>query len=102
MPRQRDTDTRRGNLIQGASDVNDTPRNRKDGPLKRTVLRRYKSRTRKDVTYSVVRWSDGLLSCTCPGWQFNQRCWHMERWLDTPKQYRVSPPETLPETGGAR
>jgi len=43
-------------------------------------LATYKSHSNPDVTYHILRATNGALECTCPGWQYRQKCWHMDSY----------------------
>ncbi len=49
--------------------------------MKSKILRRYKSRSGGDW-HSVIRCVDGSFACTCKGWAYNHKCWHMLQYID--------------------
>lgn len=46
----------------------------------------FKSRSQPGVEYKAERHRNGNVSCFCPGFVYNQKCWHVERL----QQYKVT------------
>lgn len=46
---------------------------------KKPEVRYFKSRSLNGVKYRTVRYSDKRVSCNCPGYSYNNICWHVDR-----------------------
>ena len=46
---------------------------------KRKVVGEFQSERELFTTYRVMEDSSGELSCTCPGYRYRKRCWHVEK-----------------------
>lgn len=51
------------------------------GPkIKPKMLATHKSSGNPGILYHITKDSDGILACSCPGWQFRGKCWHMTEY----------------------
>ncbi len=46
----------------------------------------YKSRSQPDVKYKAERHRNGNVTCFCPGFVYNQTCWHVKQLDALPKK----------------
>lgn len=50
------------------------------------VLATFKSNSNPDVTHRVVANISGRIVCSCPGFQFHGKCWHIEKYGERRKK----------------
>ncbi len=46
------------------------------------VLATFESRSKPEVVYYVTRDTDHKLQCSCPGWLYRSKCWHMTKYKE--------------------